>query len=135
MQSLILGLLLLMAGVAHAEPGETFVIGSGHDSCGMFIAAIGNDKPGRYRETNRATGVFVSENRAYQEWLEGFVSGFNAAQVAHRGKLEQQVTKIDLAGMDLWVRNWCNKHPTETVFHGAETFIIEMLTNAAAARR
>jgi hypothetical protein len=58
----------------------------------------------------------------------GFVSGFN---VSHVGDLERQVTKIDPAGMDLWMRNWCNKYPTQTVFAGATAFIIEMRTNAA----
>jgi hypothetical protein len=118
--------------VAHAGPGEVFVIGSGqHSSCGKFIAAIGDAPPGRYRERNNATGVFVSENTKYQEWLMGYVSGFNAA---HAGDLEQQVTKIDPAGIDLWMRNWCNKHPTETIFDGAAAFI-EMRSNAAAGQQ
>jgi hypothetical protein len=53
----------------------------------------------------------------------GFVSGFNAAQ---SGDLEQQVTKIDPAGMDLWMRNWCNKHPMKTIAEGAAALIEEM---------
>jgi hypothetical protein len=135
MRSLILGLLLLTAGVAQAQEADdkagTLVMGSGRDSCGKFIGAIGAPA-GKHREANTPTGVLVSENRAYQEWLMGFVSGFNAT---HGGELEQQVTKIDLAGMDLWVRNWCNKHPTKLVFDAGANFIIEMRTNAAAARR
>jgi hypothetical protein len=62
----------------------------------------------------------------------GFVSGFNGA---HANDVEQQVKGIDLAGMDLWMRNWCNKHPTQKVFEGASAFIDEMLNNAAAAAR
>jgi hypothetical protein len=123
---MILGLLLLTAGVARAEPGETLVMGSGQYSCGQFIAAIGDAPPGRFRGMNTAKGVIVSENARYQEWLAGFVSGFNAS---HNG---DQLTKIDPAGMDLWMRNWCNKHPTEMVFDGAVTFINEMQAKAAA---
>jgi hypothetical protein len=33
--------------------------------------------------------------------------------------------------MDLWMRNWCNQHPTHSVFQGAGVFINELLTNAA----
>jgi hypothetical protein len=124
MRSLILGLLLLTADVAEAG-SSFFVIGSGQDSCGKFIATIGDLPPGKYRNVDTATGVFVSENSEYQEWLEGFVSGFNYRS---GGNLEQQVTKIDAAGLDLWMRNWCNKHPTQTVSQGAMTFINEMQT-------
>ena len=43
MRSMILGLLLLTANVAHAETGDdVFTIGVGHNSCGQLIAAIGN---------------------------------------------------------------------------------------------
>jgi hypothetical protein len=118
---------LLLTAVAHAA--SVFEIGAGNNnSCGKFIAAIGDAPPGKYREMNTARGVYVSENKVYQEWLMGFVTGFNAS---HAGDLEQQVTKIDPAGMDLWMRNWCNKHPTQEVFEGAYAFINEMLTNAA----
>jgi hypothetical protein len=124
----------LLLTAVHAQTGPPrFVIGAGnYNSCGKFIATIGDVPLGKYRTMNTATGVFVSESERYQEWLLGFVSGFN---YSHAGQLEQQVTKIDPAGMDLWMRNWCNQHPTQTVSDGAETFINEMLTNAATARR
>jgi hypothetical protein len=117
---------LLLMAVAHAEP-IVAVMGGGQNSCGKFIGAIGGAPPGKYREMNTGSGVFVSEYRRYQEWLMGFVSGFNSA---HSDDFEQQV-KIDLAGMDLWMRNWCNQHPTKKVFQAASAFINEMLTNAA----
>jgi len=40
--------------------------------------------------------------------------GFN---VPHAND-EQQVKGIDLAGMDLWIRDWCDKHPTKLVAEG-----------------
>ena len=117
---------LLLTATTHAAP--VFALGAGNKSCGELIGAIGDDPPGKYRSTNTTTGVFVSEHGRYLEWLMGFVSGFN---VAHAGDIEQQVTKIDPAGMDLWMRNWCNQHPTQKFFEGAWFFINEMLTNAA----
>ena len=67
--------------------------------------------------------------RQYQEWLMGFVSAFNAWHT------NEQIDRIDPAGMDLWMRNWCNQHPTQKVFEGAVAFIDEMRANAAAGRR
>jgi hypothetical protein len=44
MRSMILGILLLTADVAHAETGDKgyFTLGLGATSCGQFIAVIGN---------------------------------------------------------------------------------------------
>ena len=107
-------------------------MGVGQRSCGQFIATISKIPPGEAGIMHTRDGLFVSENVEYQQWLSGFVSGFNDA---HADDLGQQVSRIDLAGMDLWMRNWCNQHPTDKVFDGAEAFIHEMRTNAAAARR
>jgi hypothetical protein len=124
---------MIWGTVANAEPGTIPVMGSGRESCGRLIAAIGgNDPPGPGEEIIIETkrGVFFGEYKKYQEWLMGFVAGFNADQPGR----EYTVHGIDLAGMDLWMRNWCNQHPTETVFTGAVAFINEMRTNAAARR-
>src|SRR6516164_8714170 len=116
---------LLLTAAAHAQTGRTFVIGSGQDSCGKFIAALGAP-PGKYRDMNMVGGVYVSENKVYQEWLMGFVTGYNWS---HSSDLEREVTKIDPAGMDLGMRNWCNQHPTDSVWDGASVFVNEMLTS------
>jgi hypothetical protein len=124
-----LGLLLLTADVAHAEMG-TAVLGAGQYSCGKLIATAGTTPPGaRFQRTDREKGLIINEYAMYQEWLMGFVTGYN---FAHNDLVEQQVARIDIAGLDLWMRNWCNQHPTQTVFQGASVFIKEMLTNAAA---
>jgi hypothetical protein len=121
----------LLLTTVHAQT-VYFVMGAGHYSCGQLIAHMGKNPPGGHQTMNTVSGVFVDEYMEYQTWLEGFVSGFNFAHPSdHEHQEQQQVTGIDLAGMDLWMRNWCNKHPTEKVFHGAQVFINEMLTNAA----
>src|SRR3974390_422093 len=121
---------MIWGTVAHAEPGSISVTGIGQFSCGQFIATIGKRPPGKMDVMPTRKGDFVSENAEYQQWLMGFVTGFNAA---HVGEQEQQV-EIDLAGTDLWMRNWCNQHPTKMVFDGAWAFIREMQTNAASRR-
>jgi hypothetical protein len=109
-----------MIGGAHAESPGAFAIGIGTYSCGRFIATIGKLPPGNIQTIATGDGDFISENGEYQQWLLGYVSGFNAAHGAER---EQQVTRIDIAGMDLWMRNWCNKHPTNSIAEGAVAFL------------
>ena len=58
--------MLLTAGVAHAESETTAVIG--WDSCGKFIAALGDAPLGKFRGINTAKGVFVSEHM--RQWTE-----------------------------------------------------------------
>jgi hypothetical protein len=118
---------MIWGAVAHAN---TIVIGIGTSSCGKFIASIGNNPPGKIEKIHTPDGDFLSENAEYNQWLLGFVSGFN---FAHDDDLGQQV-KVDFAGMDLWIRNWCNKHPMNTVSQAAYAFIDEMRTNAASRR-
>ena len=124
---------MIWGAVAHAEVTGW---GVGSHSCGRFIATIGNLPPGEYRSVDPRNDHFVSENTQYQQWLMGFLTGFNfnAFNTAPADDQGQQISgRIDLAGMDLWMRNWCNQHPTESVFHGAAAFINEMMrTNAAA---
>jgi hypothetical protein len=117
---------MIWGTVAHAQ---VFVIGVGTFSCGQFIGSIGKRSPGKVARMPTAEGDFLSENAAYQQWLLGFVSGFNATHVNEHA---EQVRGIDLAGVDLWMRNWCNQHPTNTVFDGAVAFINEMQINAGA---
>ena len=132
-RSIVLGLLLLAADVAHAEDTtHALVAGAGQKSCGQLIAAIGKLPPGKYETMTSRRGVFVSEYAQYLEWLGGFVSALNHALVM-RDQREKQL-KIDSAGMELWMRNWCHKHPTKTVFYGATVFVEEMQGDAAAGR-
>jgi len=123
---------LIWGAVAHAEPPAISVIGIGKYSCGQFISTMGKHPPGMMQTTPAGDGNLVSENAEYLQWLAGFVTGFNAA---HISGLEQQVTRIDLIGLDLWMRNWCNQNPVKPVFEGAFAFIEEMRIKAPAGQR
>jgi hypothetical protein len=120
---------VIWGSVAHAETGVTHVLGAGYDSCGQLIAAVGDAPPGKFKKRNTATGVLLNEYARYQEWLGGFISGFNAVHE------EKQQISIDMAGIDLWMRNWCNKNPTKSVFYGASVLINELQGDAAAGQR
>jgi len=71
---------MTLVGVAHAETGTVTVFGVGAYSCRQFIAATGNIAPGKVQVQvmDNTPGRFVSENSMYQQWLMGFVTGFNA---------------------------------------------------------
>jgi hypothetical protein len=72
MRSMILGLLLLTANVAHAETGDdVFTKGVGHNSCGQLIAAIGNTPLGKHEEAGTSRGVVVNEYAMYLQRLGG----------------------------------------------------------------
>lgn len=116
---------LLMASNVHAG---TLMLGAGQQSCGRLIAAASvGVLPGKYIKMNTQQGEFFNEYKEYQEWLMGFISGFNAA---HGDDINQQVGNIDLAGLDVWIRNWCNRNPTKLVFEGGNAFVDEMRTGA-----
>jgi hypothetical protein len=122
---------MIWGTVAHAEPVR--VAGIGNLSCGKFIASIGKRAPGEIMTTRN--GDLVTENAEYLQWLLGFVTGFNSAVAAYNDALvgkeqQQQVRIIDLSGLDLWMRNWCDKHPVQSIYYGGVAFIDEMRANA-----
>jgi hypothetical protein len=120
--------------VAHAQTGGVIMMGMGTRSCGQFIATIGKHPPGTFQSLKTADGQLVTENTGYQQWLLGFVSGFNAARASDEQQQRSTAT-IDIAGIDLWMHNWCNKHPTKLVIDGAAALIIELRSNAAAGQQ
>ena len=109
---------LLMGRTAHAD--DYLVMGSGQKTCGSFVSAIEGAPPGQYLSKGELSG----ELHSYQSWLMGFVSGIN---VERNDGAERQISNVDLPAVDLWMRNWCNRHPTKTVFEGALAFRREML--------
>jgi hypothetical protein len=120
--------------VAHAQTGTVTVMGMGTSSCGRFIAAIGKHAPGEYQSLKRADGELVSENAEYQQWLLGFVSGINVARASDEQQ-QRIMDRIDMAGIDLWLRNWCNKNPTKEVIDGAVALLAELRNNAVWGQR
>jgi hypothetical protein len=88
------------------------VLGAGQRSCGQFIAAVGQAPVGAVAMVEKRDGSkLYGELIRFREWMESFVSGYNAAYEANT---DDQI-RIDLSSPDLWLRNWCNGHPTKTV--------------------
>ena len=119
---MLIAAMLLTSTVGRAEDKGTMVMGDGIESCGKFIAASTDNKPGSHKRMHVPTGRYVNEVSRYQQWLMGFVSGLNSA---YPDDMSKQI-KGDLAGLDLWMRNWCSQHPVNTVFDGMIAFRAEM---------
>jgi hypothetical protein len=118
----LIAAILLTPNVARSQESGTLVLGAGLDSCGTFIAASTDVKPGSYKQINAPSGRYMSDLIRYQQWFMGFVSALNSA---HPDDISKQIN-VDIAGLDLWMRNWCNQHPVDKVFEGMVAFRKEM---------
>lgn len=114
----------LMVAIAWGLFAPTFagdagllVLGAGQKSCAQFLMAItspsGAQTPiGQVWSQGTPSGArMYAELARYQEWMTGFITGYNAA---HEADIDGQI-KIELAAMDAWLRNWCNGNPTRSV--------------------
>src|SRR5215831_12464947 len=86
------------------QPPEVFIQGVGLDSCGKFLAAVEGLPIGLGPVLTYADGrKYLSEAAVYAAWIQGYISGVNSYE-----RLRQ--IKIDYAGTELWMKNWCNSH-------------------------
>jgi hypothetical protein len=106
MASLLRGLLWATVVLSHsAFAQEVPIFGAGGQSCGAFIAATGGLGPGLTRSVKEQDGeTYYSVNALYNQWALAFLSASNLLTASN--------IKVDLAGVDLWLRNWCNNNPT-----------------------
>lgn len=107
------------AGAAEAgSPDDPLAYyGFGGRSCGAIASITYSTPPGTYRSITSKGEEYTSASKSYQEWLQGFVSAINFKN-AFTEPPKKQIT-VDLAGMDLWVRNWCEKNPTADLMTAA----------------
>jgi len=101
-----------------AFAGDIMILGVGQRSCGQFLAAGGEAPIG----TVLQKGQYYGEQIRFNEWMMGFVSGFNAA---YEGDVTSQI-RVDLASLDVWLRKWCNENPTKAISQAAVAFRDQM---------
>ena len=93
--------------------------GVGNDSCGKFLAAVGNLPIGKgpmIRSLDDRT--YYSKGEVYAEWIQGYISGFNVLS----NNRSQQID-VDYPGVDLWIRKWCDTHAAEPLVEAVHSFI------------
>ena len=104
---------LIVAACAHAGQSRVATMyGLGNESCGNFLAALQKAPPD--------TGIdyedksYVSESRAYSEWLLAYITAFNQLNDQHKN-----IVHADRDGVILWVKNYCEKQPMDSVSQAA----------------
>lgn len=95
---------LMLATADRALAQQYIMMGAGTQSCGQWVS---------YHTAGQITAYGNNED----SWLVGFLSGVGAM-----GK-GSPLRGVDLAGLDLWVTNWCNAHPIAGIADAAVAFV------------
>ncbi len=109
-------LTLLVATAVCADP-ETgwYVLGRGSESCGSYSLALTADRPDQLMSWQGRQ--FPTTAYMYAQWITGFVTYANTTR-----KLPQQIV-IDVNGVALWVKNYCDAHPDEQIVKAAIAYV------------
>jgi len=111
---LLAALLLLPITTRGDEAIVSYGRGTSTD-CGQFIAAMEAHKVMQQRD-----GVpRVGERALVMEYVYGLLTGLNMS----RDRAHQMIT--DNAAVELWLRNWCAKHPTNSLVDAVGAFSAE----------
>ena len=117
MGRLFAAIVLVAIAFASAASAQTVVIyGVGNKSCEVFIASSHGLAPGIARAFEPGDGrTFQSDNSLFIQWALAFVTANNASESA-------QISP-EVVGLDLWLRNWCTRNPTEMFAIAVVAFI------------
>lgn len=107
--------LALTSAYAQKVPdGSIPIWGRARDTCGTYVLALQKHQPMAimdWQGENYGTPSYV-----YSQWIAGYVSAqaMNGRPITYLG---------DINGMAMWIKNYCEKNPTETVFGAAVNFV------------
>jgi hypothetical protein len=104
--------LFLSVGGAAAQEVPISVYGLGNKSCGAFIAAVQGLGPG---ETRTGRDLY-SLNALFDQYALGYITASNALA-------GNPVNGVDLPGIDLALRHYCENNPTNNFVTAVEKFI------------
>ncbi|MBF7144987.1 MULTISPECIES: hypothetical protein [Pseudomonas] len=107
-----LAILLLLQGTAAEamESGQYVVNGIGGDSCASFVLSLSD-----YQPTNAIVSggkTYYTMANAYTQWLAGYITAGS-----------QGANRVDVNGMVLWIKKYCEDNPSESIVFGAGAFI------------
>jgi hypothetical protein len=103
---------VLSAASAMAQEIPVSVYGLGNKSCGTFIAATNDLGPGE----TRTARDFYSLNSLFNQYALGYITASNALD-------GNPVNGVDLAGIDLALRRYCQVNPTANFATAVHQFI------------
>ena len=112
-------LLAAMAFICSYNPSSADYrgYGRGENTCGAFISSSEGFPPGKLGYLKSHNQEYFSDNRLYIEWAEGFITS-----ILSRDGNSEAVIK-DVSSFDLWLRNWCNAHPTNLFLDAVVAFV------------
>jgi hypothetical protein len=103
---------------SRAGPHIVTSYGAGLRSCGSLLEAFEiRPKPDAVEIDGEP---YESRSAVYEQWILGFVSGYNTANERSRN-----VEVVDTTGITAWIRRWCSDHPTKQVMEATMKFMFE----------
>lgn len=109
----------------HADSSrKVTVLGVGNESCGTFLSVLpnSNEYEAIKYEGKDYSPDSIMKSHMYSEWLHAYVTAFN-----WYNNQRENIRIPDEDGMRLWVKNWCEDHPLETVFEAAHALIVDQI--------
>ncbi|MBK6386195.1 MAG: hypothetical protein IPF71_04975 [Rhodoferax sp.] len=85
------------------------------DSCASYVLALHENRPTAAIEMEGKT--YYTMANAYTQWITGFVTAANMS-----GQPTRQI-KVDVNGIALWVKNYCDANPSENIVAAASAFV------------
>lgn len=108
--------LLPVTGAFAIESNQWLVAGLGSDSCASYVLALSENRPTAAITYDGKT--YYTTANAYTQWITGFVTAGNLA-----GKPGQGQIQVDVNGIALWVKQYCEANPSEAIVTGAGAFV------------
>ena len=105
---------------ADAAQKRVVVRGAGSESCGQYVKAYD-----QYRAlagtvaSGTTTSQAIANYLQYQAWIQGYLFGVDSWN-------RSPIRDFDQARMQLWVYDYCQKHPVELIADAALAFYREL---------
>lgn len=94
--------------------------GAGGGSCGKYVQVYDAYKPYSDGNTGDVLAWQATANYwQYEQWIEGYLFGVDSWN-------RREIRSFDEAGMQLWIYNYCQKHPIDPVANAALAFYREL---------
>lgn len=126
---IVAGLIILMNAEVVAQTKPVTIHGAGASSCGSYVKSYD-----QFRSVNGQVGTLLdwpafAHYRQYEEWINGYVFGMET-----RIYKAQPLKAWDRNGMQIWMYNYCQKHPIDVVANAALAFFKALGGNLIVTR-
>jgi len=92
--------------------------GVGGNTCGAFIVASQGSPIGKAGKMQWDNKQWYTENELYVEWAYSFITSVILDQ-----DMKDTDPVKDSPSFDLWLRNWCTQHPTNSFVDAVIAFL------------